>query len=991
MTSQSQDVKDSRTAVPSSRFTKDKAFRLPRHIQEARAKAESHDNLLRMQGIDAIVADMSETAARVLLSLLHTSGWRSTKHYILLRLSRFMHYERVFFALAKLLEDTRDTQLCMWALDTFKYSRTNRYDTFLRSLLAKVDGKLKEYVFETLLHLASPLAHDVMAQLLTEHGAALPYGADPARAYRGLQSLPAYVQTAFLHYAGTFNLLEFKPLLLHYAHHPDPYLATCACLNLLKQGVSKAEWEGDLFDTSMEQLGPSTLVKDELIKLFSENQQLKRTVTCKGHIDQLFAQNPRDITNISILMLNLFDQADVLENLAGYQEECHYGLILRIVGLVRIEAALGRKMVYSYCCKAMDHRFLAQALSFLWSSPDADIVGLVATFFDRIEADLKDPSEVSVDPCLFFAHLRLPEKPKPIVNRCLRMIVENSICQVSVVAMINMLTLECVQNHANEKFRAAIEHFLNAALTHYMKGSWESHRGVVLRLCRAFGQIRYNSGVFHRFFRRIFFSPALSFSERNGMLWILAENKDNPGAHMTALAILSFAYKIRRYRRERVFLLPVGNSDSEEILLHCFATRQMALPAEALQQLVDNVDRDNWLALLQLIFHQPLPEAWPWLASLIADQARLSSIERLWLIRCLESYNAVEAIGFLAQCAGQGDEIHRQLAAYTLSRMNGMEAIVASLRVAKIAVTSRCDRAVVATIFQHLALPAVATEAIVAEVSAIVGQLKDEDLFNSATNYLTRLQTQGQTSQIHQINKSHSRLIEELIGRLKKQIVRFGDLSHSVQSVLLSAEIPLHHPELFDQSIDKSISILQYIKALDIYLNDKVGVVLQDAAVYRQLQNLVINTGLDRIVADFGKGQDLGKVIRVNDQVLRKLELTAHFEPKEFPIIKFSHIVSAIINNSLVQYDFKVIDGLKAWGILLFLMGRTFRGSFPKPITSIYEDASTSLIEVCKRMFVLQEYRNPIAHRQTIFEPLPVELAREKAFGILNDLQYMME
>jgi hypothetical protein len=978
--------------APTSRFTKEKTFHLPEYIQRARVKAESYDYATRVQGIDEIAADTSETGARLLLHLLASTGWRGTKQHILLKLSRFLNYERVFYALAAMLETTDDTQLCMWVLDAFKYSGINRYDRFLTTVYHNVNGKLKEQVFDTLLYLCSPFVNELIGGMLREHDIYLNDGVEGATLYARFVECPIQMQVSFLQYVGTFNLVGYKALCIHFTRHTDPYVASCALINLMKIGVDYYDLEQNFMDSTMGQLCATTAIRDEILNLFHENRRLKKDISLSAWLDRIFSEPADNSSNREILFLNTFIGVNLIERLSPYQEERSLELMLRILSLVKVDGNQARQTVFAYCGRVLDHRCLARAISFVWDHHDTSVLELLNLFFGRVEGDLRDPNTSLVNPRLFFSNLTLPEKPKPVIARCLKMLTEGCMCQASAISMINMLVLEYRQRFTNEKLRLAIEQLLNAALQHFMEmEEWHHSQGIVLRLCRAFGQIRYNSKVLYRYFRQIFFSSELSFSERNGMLWILAQNRDNINAHKMAVSIQMFAFMIKRYQREGVVLVAIGNSDSEELLLHCFMTDRHTLTVQSLLTLVENVDRGNWLALLQVVWHQPLAEAWPWLSRLIATTHELTHLERIWLVKCLGKYTQDTAVDFLARSITQDDEILRHLSAYSLSKIPMDRAIISSLKVVSDMLEGTYDRMVIGTIFQYLSLPVIAFDETVKDVLAILSRLTDEELYNSAAGYLARLQTQGQAARCHLLHQKHSNLVEELIKRISTEVVHFAELSSTVQSVVLSAEIPLHHPELFDHSIDKSTSILQYIKAVDIYLNDKIGVLLLEEKYYRRLQDLVLNTGLDNIATDLVKHQDLSTVINANNLVLKKLGLTGFFEAKEFPIIKFSHIVSAIVNNSLVQSDFKVIDGLKAWGLLMFLMLRTFPGSFPEAILPVKEGPSVSLIDVCKRMFALQEYRNPIAHRQTIFEPLPVEQAKTKAFCILNDLQILFD
>jgi hypothetical protein len=89
-----------------------------------------------------------------------------------------------------------------------------------------------------------------------------------------------------------------------------------------------------------------------------------------------------------------------------------------------------------------------------------------------------------------------------------------------------------------------------------------------------------------------------------------------------------------------------------------------------------------------------------------------------------------------------------------------------------------------------------------------------------------------------------------------------------------------------------------------------------------------------------------------------------------------------------MKEQYKVIDGLRAWALLLLIFGRTFRskGQLIEPIFPIAKPQNELIARLARAMNDLQDLRNRAAHRGTILEMKNMYDMRSLCVGLLNDL-----
>ncbi len=226
-----------------------------------------------------------------------------------------------------------------------------------------------------------------------------------------------------------------------------------------------------------------------------------------------------------------------------------------------------------------------------------------------------------------------------------------------------------------------------------------------------------------------------------------------------------------------------------------------------------------------------------------------------------------------------------------------------------------------------------------------------------------------------------ARHIVEIDRILADRIAGFPDFNEVVKSTLRNAELTHGHPELFDHRVDKSTMVVEYVKSIDLFLQETLGgqIFASRTISAVQMQSRVVELQLDdESVPGW--------------QWMKELEIGAPFSFDSFPGHKMVAIGRAILSGKFWQTPHRIVDGLRAWGIVLLLFGRDFRHR-NAPKTALLRVRSAKNETICRTAFCLnelQDIRNDAAHRGTMLRTSEVEQIREQSFEILAELDRLL-
>jgi len=959
------------------------SFTLPEQLRIAFDKTESDDPRRRIEGIDEIAKMETQSAARLLIEIYQLVGWRSTKYYILKKLTHFLHFDRVFFELSKSLSHIDDTQMAIWVIECFKYSKINRFDRYLANVYYQANDILKEKILDALIYLGSPFAPGLIKKLLRKYGTDERLLVGKSKAKVG--ELPVNVQILLTNYIGTFVLLDARDLLFEIAAQLDPALHSYAIINLLKLGVNAESIERELHGSGIAHSGADAYLKDHIIELYDERQLLKKSATVEGRIDAIFNTPVEDVDNKAILALKEFGEKGFFEKIRPYDQEEHLEMILRIMTVLQLDTQFCRTYVESEISHFTQQQSLAMACSFLWLYTNADNRAVFKAVLKRLE-ELQGKKKYRIEP-VFFDYLSLPDDTEEIIRTFEDMILEGQLSENSIINCINLLVREHHGLFPNKAVRISIEVFLNRLFEHYMVTDMQRNHALILRLVRAFGQINFPSVSFYRYVGRVLDNKELTVTELNGIIRTLINTNNDERSHEIALDILG-RLRLVKSRDDEGGGWIKGNWATQKLLIWCFMTDKRAVPEQFVETLITSVYKINRQAMLHLLFVQGAKIAQPWLERLARGDTKLSYGEKAWLIKCLGKFGGPFSINYLANLTRNGEDTLRRLAAFSLARMREDGAIFESLKIASEVIRQGKDSDIAMTMFRKLHIPKTKKLRTMQMVSHMVDLIQDEKLYDACMDFLSSLKTNSLQEETNYTGLKFTKVTEKITARLASEISSFDLLHPLIQSVLMSAEIPLNYPDIYDRAVDKSSSILQYFKAVDIYLEQKLGAQLLTEENKELFQNIILENGIDKILKVNLAAPEISTE-ELFDNFLELIEFEGQISQRGVSLVKFKEIIEAALNEKLFHPEFRIIDGLKAWAVLIILGGRRFGANPIDPVFTVNPGNEERLPRVCRNLISLQDIRNPIAHRKTIFDMTHVEKVRTITTYLFNDLQLM--
>lgn len=260
------------------------------------------------------------------------------------------------------------------------------------------------------------------------------------------------------------------------------------------------------------------------------------------------------------------------------------------------------------------------------------------------------------------------------------------------------------------------------------------------------------------------------------------------------------------------------------------------------------------------------------------------------------------------------------------------------------------------------------------------GAFRDAEVYAAATGLRDNLvfaAAKPRNSMLPSGPGSAARHIADIDRELGARISGFDRFNEVVKSTLRNAELTHSHPELFDHRVDKSTMVVEYVKSIDLLLQETLGGQLFASRVVSpvQMQSRVVELQLD--------DESLPAW-----QWIKALDIGAPFSADSFPSHKMTSMGRAILTGKLWHAPHRIVDGLRAWAILLLVFGRDFshRGTPVAPLFRVRNARNESICGTAFRLNDLQDIRNEAAHRGTMLRTTEVEQIREQSFAVLTEL-----
>lgn len=250
------------------------------------------------------------------------------------------------------------------------------------------------------------------------------------------------------------------------------------------------------------------------------------------------------------------------------------------------------------------------------------------------------------------------------------------------------------------------------------------------------------------------------------------------------------------------------------------------------------------------------------------------------------------------------------------------------------------------------------------------------ELLNMAENLYDNLIV-SLSAQSIETKKTISKELKRIDEVMAQTLTGFQFFSETVKTVLRNAELTFAHSEIFNEDVDKSTVIIEYVKSIDILLQERLGGFMflkgQENTLVK-MQSRLLLLGLD--------DNQVGP-----KEVINRLSINRYFGSDDFPYHKLQVLTDALLSGKIQNMQFKTIDGLRSWGLLLLIFGRQFKykGKMLKPIFPLAIYSHNRVCELCMQLNRLQELRNTAAHRGTLLSHADLESTRKRSLRLLDD------
>lgn len=212
-------------------------------------------------------------------------------------------------------------------------------------------------------------------------------------------------------------------------------------------------------------------------------------------------------------------------------------------------------------------------------------------------------------------------------------------------------------------------------------------------------------------------------------------------------------------------------------------------------------------------------------------------------------------------------------------------------------------------------------------------------------------------------------------GELNNLIPSFKKLSSGSRAALRNAELTHGQEDLFNEKVDKSTVLIEHVKCIDLQFQEKIGtkMFLGSGRLIDEMRSRLLQLGLD-------------EDNQTQASLIEALQCSRQFPAAVFPSHKLFTMSQAFLNGKISREQYKVIDGLRAWGLVLLLFGRTFtfKGKQITPILQVLESSNPVIAQLAADLNNLQELRNLAAHRGTLVARAQVEDLRRTSIDCLN-------
>lgn len=287
------------------------------------------------------------------------------------------------------------------------------------------------------------------------------------------------------------------------------------------------------------------------------------------------------------------------------------------------------------------------------------------------------------------------------------------------------------------------------------------------------------------------------------------------------------------------------------------------------------------------------------------------------------------------------------------------------------------DEAVADKIIRSLEAPVQGSDDFAAKIAQVIADYPDHPQVDGLIGLRERLLSGMKSSTLLEVNTSD---VEELDNKIILRIPSYEKFGEEVKAALRAAEMPFHHPEMFQGRVDKSTSAVAFCKAIDLFLEKQLWrqrVYSKFKSSPRKFQNIIHMVGLN---------ESSPSARRVREALC----LEKYFTEQTLPLHKMSVVAHGILTGRIEFEHWRILDGLRAWAVVILLFGRGAFLNGKKPPIEFPGVEDSDIVKFSRRLLNLQDLRNPAAHRETWLQFPRIDEVRNEADMVFKEWQRML-
>lgn len=896
-------------------------------LDSLEAQIHSASEIESYTALTTLAQQHTNDSARSLIDAFLDSHWRDTKLAIIKALGR-NGSERAVAFLLELTRNQEDLGLVQEVYLALGDSKDPLAATYLLENLKSAPVYMKPWVVTALTRIPDFRANAELKQFITNNGAS----EHPLLLRNCVVALAEMKDVSVLN--DLINMLRER--IQTHKHQIDETSIT------LLSAIAKLSRDPEELG-EFERFFGSEMLHEQVFKQCQTQVIFRKQWTLEDYLGKIFFNE--DFHPSLPLELNSYNEEDVLEALLLFKnEEKHFQSFCTVLKFfTKSDALLGRLVEWDH----LTDTNLGYLISHCMLHRNDAVAALCAKTFEQRIRD----------------HLNA-EATAPLFSVWLKA----TLC-IEVEPLRKLFALfEAQQNtsswHAQNKIEL-INAFISAALIFHQGSTWskkqialiaqlleeEIHESVLGRWIRALGEANLTI---------LKLSPA-----------IVNKIKNSPALRSSALLMMS---RMNEHQYNQLLTTLFECSDTHDQNLSAFLKacsklkiHDKNLPTdEIVETALSSKKTEDIQAALSFLARHPRQQ----FLNAINERCKPETSNAEVVVQAIvtaRSYRSETSVNVLTQC------LHSTLRVVTgraLDTLLAIDSNAARSTVIRYLTENQTDFYIVDKVLRSIKLPKGGDEA--------TATLLDQTLVSTHDSPLHEELRQLANSLRNGLSTTPSLLpstdvIKQLDEFLSGKIDGFLKLPDPIKASLRSAEIPHMQPDLFEGSVDKSASVVQYCKAIDLTLEKEFGQKTLFPKLEQQLhlfQNILRKTELDQESVNTGF-------------VMRQLGIEHLFEPHTFPALKMKMLARSILTGKIIRERTQVIDGLKAWAVLLLLFsGHDFLWGKPQS-----PEARLKFQTLSQKLVSLQDLRNPAAHRQTMLTLAPLSEIRKEVFSVLNTIQ----